>query len=283
MSIYTRTARFDAEGRALTEDELRVLAPSVFAVSAHPSRSDRFAPIPTIEVIRALADEGFHVVGAQQAAVVRLDDRRSFAKHLLRIRNLDKQLSVDDTVFEMLLKNANDGTCRYELLAALFRVRCLNSVVAFLQAFDELKVRHSGGNVVHKVIECTYEVLNHSEAALAAPADWGKIHLDTNERRALAHGAHVLRFGENSDVPYKPEQLLEAHRSDDRGTDLWSVFNVIQENVIRGGVRATGRDANNRFRRYRTREIKGIDQNVKLNKGLFQLAATTAERLKQAA
>ena len=34
MSIYTQTARFDT-GRALTEDELFKLAPSVFATTAH--------------------------------------------------------------------------------------------------------------------------------------------------------------------------------------------------------------------------------------------------------
>ncbi|WP_262528576.1 phosphoribosylamine-glycine ligase [Agrobacterium tumefaciens] len=30
MSVYTSTARFDT-GRALTEDEMRVIAPSIFA------------------------------------------------------------------------------------------------------------------------------------------------------------------------------------------------------------------------------------------------------------
>jgi hypothetical protein len=51
MSIYTQTARFDT-GRALTETEMRRIAPSIFAVTAHESRSERFKPIPTIEVLR---------------------------------------------------------------------------------------------------------------------------------------------------------------------------------------------------------------------------------------
>jgi len=44
MSIYTSTARFDT-GRALNEDEMRKAAPSIFALSAHESRSERFQPI----------------------------------------------------------------------------------------------------------------------------------------------------------------------------------------------------------------------------------------------
>jgi hypothetical protein len=64
-SVYASTARFDA-ARALSEDEMRRSAPSIFAVSAHESRSERFQPIPTIEVLRALKDEGFMPVGVKQ-------------------------------------------------------------------------------------------------------------------------------------------------------------------------------------------------------------------------
>jgi hypothetical protein len=38
-----------------------------------------------------------------------------------------------------------------------------------------------------------------------------------------------------------------------------------------------GRDANNRPRRSTTREVRGIDQDVKLNKALFTLATKMAE------
>ena len=78
MSIYTNTARFDT-GRALTEDELYTLAPSVFATSAHVSRSERFAPIPTIEIVRGLAKEGFGVVGAKQS-LTRVEGKAPFTR-----------------------------------------------------------------------------------------------------------------------------------------------------------------------------------------------------------
>jgi Domain of unknown function (DUF932) len=151
-NVYAQSARFDT-ARALTEDELRRLAPSVFATEAHSSRSDQFSPIPTIEVVRGLAKEGFHVVGAKQA-VARMDDRREFTKHLLRLRRLDDdaKFSVGDTVCEMLLKNANDGTSAYDLLAGLFRIRCLNSLVTQTGTIDSIKVRHSGDVKLNKAL-----------------------------------------------------------------------------------------------------------------------------------
>ena len=110
MSIYTETARFDT-GRALTEAEMRRIAPSIFAVTAHESRSERFKPIPTIEVLRGLMNEGFLPVGAKQSRS-RTEGKADFTKHLIRLRRVDdgKVYNVGDTVCEILLKNANDGT-----------------------------------------------------------------------------------------------------------------------------------------------------------------------------
>src|SRR5262249_22798590 len=115
-SVYTSTARFDGSARALTEDEMFKLAPSIFATTAHESRSAGFAPIPTIEVLRGLQKEGFSPVGVKQS-LSRIEGKENFTKHLIRLRRLDdsNKLSVGGTVFEMLLKNANDGTARYSL------------------------------------------------------------------------------------------------------------------------------------------------------------------------
>ncbi len=275
-----KTARFDGTARALTEDELRKLAPSVFAETAHESRSDRFAPIPTIQVVRALACEGFVVVGAKQS-VARCDDRRDYTKHLLRLRRLDAgaAYSVGGTVCEMLLKNANDGSAAYDLMSGLFRIECFNSLVTPVSSLASVKVRHSG-DVAHKVIDGTFTVLKEAQKALAAPAEWSGLHLCTDERRALANAAHVLRFGNEdgeTSTPIQPEQLLRTRRTVDNGADLWTTFNVVQENVIRGGLRAIGRDGNGRRRRVTTRAVNGIDQDVKLNRALFTLAAEMAK------
>lgn len=280
-SIYAQTARFDSQARALTEDELRTMAPSIFATTAHESRSDRFRPIPTIEIVKGLAKEGFSVVGARQA-VARDAGKAPFTKHLLRIRRLDNAAhKAGDSVLEMLLKNGNDGSSAYDLMAGMFRVLCLNSLVAQTSTIDTVKVRHSG-DVMGKVIEGTYRVVQEAEQLLAAPADWGALRLSPDHRNAFAQAAHVLRFGDaegNVTTAIKPAALLEPRRAADRATDLWTTFNVVQENVVRGGLTGMGRNANNQLRRTTTRQIKGIDQDVKLNKALWVLA----EALKAAA
>lgn len=278
--IYAKTARFDT-GRALTEDELFQLAPSVFATSAHESRSARFSPIPTIEIVRGLAREGFGVVGAKQA-VTRVEGKAPFTKHMLRIRKMDADASyqVGDTVAEVGLKNANDGTAPYDIFSKLFRIACMNSLVTVLQHLDSLKVRHTG-DVMSKVIEGTARVVESSRLALEAPERWSQIKLDREESLAMAEAARVLRFGDDEgkvDSPILANQLLIAHRREDENrNNLWTNFNVIQENVIRGGLRGVRLDANMRRRRVTTRAVNGIDQDVKLNRALWTLANRMAE------
>ncbi len=101
--------------------------------------------------------------------------KADFTKHLIRLRRVDdgKVYNVGDTVCEILLKNANDGTSAYDLMAGLFRNRCMNSLVAQTGTIDSVKVRHSG-DVGAKVIEGPYRVLNEAKKTLA--------HRQTGER-----------------------------------------------------------------------------------------------------
>jgi hypothetical protein len=54
--------------------------------------------------------------------------------------------------------------------------------------------------------------------------------------------------------------------------DLWTTFNKVQENVVRGGLRGVRRDETGRSRRVRSRAINGIDQHIRLNQALWTLS-----------
>lgn len=280
-ATYGRTARFD-NNEHLTENDLMQLAPSVFATTAHHSRSARFAPIPTIEVVRGLAKEGFVCVGAKQC-IVRDESKHAFAKHLLRFRqqNAVTAYNVGGTVPEILLKNANDGSSVYDLFAGLFRIQCMNSLVALQEGISSVKVKHVGKDIVGQVIEGTYRVVDDTKLALAAPADWAQLKLEREEEQAFAEAARIARFGDAEgavNTPITANQLLIARRTGDQANDLWTTFNRVQENVIRGGLSGIVIDPETRRRRrMTTRAVNGIDQDVKLNRALWTLANRMAE------
>ena len=265
----------------LTIDQIRSLAPSAFATSPSSDRSSRYTYIPTIDVIEGMAQAGFNVFKASQSTT-KDQDRINYTKHMLRFRHISTtvdSLKVGDSIFEIALVNSHDGSSAYNLIAGVYRLTCSNGMCVSDSMLQSVHVRHTG-NVVRGVIDGSTELVKSAPRVLDAIGTWRALPLTIGEQNAFAQSAHVLRFGDSEGVTHTaitPTQLLQARRGDDQGNDLWRTFNRVQENSIRGGLRAWGRDANNRLRRTTTREVKGIDQDVKLNRALWQLAESMAK------
>jgi hypothetical protein len=275
---------------ALSDSQIRQYAPSVFAKEAHESRSDRFAPIPTIAILKELEKEGFMVVSAKQSGA-RDQSKRNYTKHLLRLRHVDDLANHDskarqkDTHAEIILRNANDGSSCYELMAGAYRLVCANGLIGFSPMFEGVKVRHTGDlrKVADNVIDGTFTVLNETNHLLASRDAWSDIRLSFDDKLALASAAHTVRFGDSeghTDTPITPRQLLTVRRPADSGDDLWRVFNCIQENCIKGGLSAFNTKTN---RQTGMREVKSIDQDVKINRALWQITDHFARQVKSAA
>ena len=190
---------------------MRRAAPSIFAARPHPSLSERFRAIPTIEVLRGLEKEVFLAVGVEAISPAgRQQDRLHAAHDPAAPSRRCAEIPSRRRRLRDLLKNANDGTSAYELMAGLFRIRCLNSLVAQIATIDSIKVRHSG-DALQKVVDGTYRVLGEAEAVLAAPQDWSRIALDYDAKAALAASAHALRFGDADGKVATPIKPARAH------------------------------------------------------------------------
>jgi Domain of unknown function (DUF932) len=253
----------------MSAELLRRVAPSVFAEAAHDSRSERYAYIPTIDVLQALQREGFEVLSASQSRT-RLADRREFTKHMLRLQHASQLGSMSgDSVPEIVLINSHDGSSSYKLMGGTFRFICHNGMIVPDGIVQTVKVQHSG-NVRDKVAAGAFEVLDGLTRVVESRDAMRAVTLNDGEQRAFARAALALRFDtdEGQAAPVTPEQVNRARRLDDRAADLWTTFNRVQENVVRGGLAA--RSANGR--RTSTRAVTGIDQDVKLNRALWTLA-----------
>ena len=267
MSLATRFASRSPVLRAdrpLSDDQIRAVAPSIVADAPHGSRSERYAYIPTATVLTKLRQEGFEPFMVCQTRV-RNEDRREYTKHLIRMRHAS-QINGSEAN-EIILLNSHDGTSSYQMLAGMFRFVCHNGLVCGDTAAD-IRVPHKG-DVAGQVIEGAYEVLQGFGQVRQSRDAMRAITLDTGEAEILARSALALKYGDpDKPAPVTESQLLVPRRFDDRKPDLWSAFNRIQENMIKGGLSA--RTALGR--RQRTREVQGIDQNLRLNRALWMLA-----------
>lgn len=248
----------------LADSQIRAVAPSIFAETPHDSRSQRYSYIPTVAVLAELRREGFEPFMVCQTRV-RHEDRRDFTKHMLRLRHASQINGAEAN--EIVLLNSHDGTSSYQMLAGMFRFVCQNGLVCG-ETFADVRVPHKG-NVTDQVIEGAYEVLQGFERVERSRDGMQAITLEDGEAEVFARSALMLKYDDSGrTVPITESQVLRPRRFDDNGSDLWSIFNRVQENLVKGGL--ASRTANGRQRQ--TRPVQGIDQNVRLNRALWLLA-----------
>ena len=263
----------------LTIDQI-AQAPSALATRPYDSMSAKYAYVPTLGVIQAMIAAGFQPFSAVQSRT-RIAGKGDFTKHLLRFRHADVgPLVVGDVIPEVVLINSHDGTSAYKLIAGLYRLVCSNGMLVSDGEIDSINVAHKG-NVVQHVLDGSHRLIADTQKSLGTVRNWTQLQLTDGEAHAFAESAHTLRFADSDGkvtTPITADQLLVPRRREDVGNDLWKTLNRVQENVIAGGLHAVQRDAEGRrVRRISTRRINGIDQDVKLNRALWQLAARMAE------
>ena len=95
--------------------------------------------------------------------------------------------------------------------------------------------------------------------------------IELGEEQALEFAKKALetRFDELQMTRIKVDlkDLLAPTRREDKGSDLWSVFNVVQEKLLGGGFEyITGTKVR------KARCVKNFKQDQKINQDLFSLA-----------
>jgi hypothetical protein len=250
--------------------------------------SDKYQHINTAQVLDILKGEGFEVEGKTSVAGVRDKTREGFQKHLTVLKpTFDIPLGTGRGA-RILLQNAHDGSSSFRLYAGILEFACANGLV--LGQFSvEVRVRHIGFTA-QKVKDALKEVVSSFETQKDIVRQMQNFNPSMLEVQRIAKEIARERITKREgayDYTVTLPSLLEVHREEDEGYDLWTIFNVIQENVLREGfeykfkkdkvkerfcwkqnktIQYTVPVQHNRT----TKEVKGLDQQRKLNKMIFE-------------
>ena len=257
--------------RELTNEQLIERAPSVGAIEPFSSTSNIYSFVPTTNAVDYLRDAGWLPVDVKETNA--RSGKLGFQKHMIRFARPD--LDWGERRPELLLQNSHDGASSFQLDAGVFRFICSNGMVVMDGYGLHYKHRHVGFTP-DLFVQNAQEIALGVEAVGNVLENWESIELTPNEQGIYAMAAHQLLYEEHEKAPIKAERLLVDRRKEDRQPDLWHTFNRVQENVIKGGL--PGWNQNNR--RTRTRAIKSIDRDKKLNQALWTLTEEMA-KLKQ--
>jgi hypothetical protein len=250
-------------------DQLRQVAPSIFAEQPAGKVSDRYGFVPTVAVVEELQGRGLVPVYAGQT-LSRDVNNRPFAKHLVRFRPQYAATIAKESLPEVVLMNSHDGSSGFKLWMGIFRMVCMNGMIVSDSVMGQVAVAHraNAAQIVGDRSIGFMGQVDHIDERIQRFMD--RV-LDPIDQVRFADQAAHIRWGNDRPAGLDSRQLLIGRRFEDAGDSLWKVLNRVQENVIKGGV-----NLNRPKRQSSTRVLRSVGDDARVNSKLWELADAMA-------
>ena len=281
MSTMISFANDNLATSFLSNDDIRRVCPmALHTMPTNPDVSDKYVHANTMTVVEDLAKLGWFPVQAKQCRNKKNSSGiRSF--HMIALQNPDVKITktldngekIVDTYPRIILTNSHDGFNSFKFMVGLFRLVCSNGLVVCNNQMVDMSIRHINYDfeelrkIVASAIEQVPNIVNTMN-------DMRNIILTDEQKTALATEVVKIRKGVEDDDNYivdaeVVEDILTPVRAEDNGQDLWTIFNICQEKMIKGGFGFRG--ATNKLRKQRG--ITSIKKDMDFNQRLWQTAS----------
>lgn len=276
-----RFANNDLADHFLTKDELKAACPAAFKTEpTNPNVSDRYVQANTETVVDDLAKLGWYPVQAKQCRTNKKSSGiRSF--HMIAFQNPDVKIvkqgpdggETVDAWPRIILTNSHDGFNAFKFLVGMFRLVCSNGLVIGDNEMVNMSIKHinydfeSLRDIVKTAIEQVPNIVCQMNTMKNTI-------LSEIEKIELAKSVVKIRKGVEDDEKFEIDEktimdILDPQRSEDKADDLWTVFNVCQEKMIKGYYSDLG--SNNKPRKQR--KITSIKKDIDFNQKLWVVAS----------
>lgn len=218
---------------------LETLTP-IDAVCASNRTSKHYGFVSSRAIVDCLADAGFQP-RAIQVQRTNKEERKGFQKHIIRFRHSQLMPNVGDSFPELLMINSHDGLSSLKLMLGIFRLVCSNGMVSG-DVHDQVKYMHRKANLdaIHdgalRLIGRAGELsdkVDRMKERIMTPA----MITDFSEKALLLRydkPDELASHADQNDWGRKMDRVTWARRYEDRGDNLWLMFNRIQENLTQG-------------------------------------------------
>lgn len=250
---------FDSEG-AIDLGKLKACVPAVFAERPAEGVSARYGFINTRDVIDYMTEDGYVLTGARGGIRNR---SREFGSHELRFRPKDTEVKLNEVFPEIVFTNSHDAGSAALFRFGLWRKVCSNGLVVSDSVAEFCRINHIGDQR-NNVRLASNTVLAQMPKVIDSIDTW---------RKRILTGVEIQEFGERAMELRTPGRkgigITDARRDQDKGSDLWSVFNRVQENLVGGGG-ASAYTPKGKLRKIAP--LRGAKSSISLNQSLWELA-----------
>lgn len=269
---------------ALTNERIQQLAPAVFSDTKADGLSDRYASLNTAQLLPVLADFGYFPMQAAQKK-----SRKGEAQHSSHMLSFAKTYHTQDIIGdvrpEIILYNSHDGSSSVRLFAGCFRFICSNGIVAGDGFQSRMYHNAKAINGFEDMLASTVDSLPLLMERIEKLRSTKLMYSDAVEMARKGVQTRWKMFDETiEDIPfgsYATEKTvrdaLVVQRNEDDYMDAFTVFNRIQEAVVRGNAfvrslsKANTKHGDTGIMR-KARPISSVSEGIRVNSELWAIA-----------
>ena len=269
---------------ALTNERIQQLAPAVFSDTKAHGLSDRYASLNTAQLLPVLADFGYFPMQAAQKK-----SRKGEAQHSSHMLSFAKTYHTEDIIGdvrpEIILYNSHDGSSSVRLFAGCFRFICSNGIVAGDGFQSRMYHNAKAINGFEDMLASTVNSLPLLMERIEKLRSTKLMYSDAVEMARKGVQTRWKMFDETiEDIPfgsYATEKTvrdaLTVQRNEDDYMDAFTVFNRIQEAVVRGNAfvrslsKANTKHGDTGIMR-KARPISSVSEGIRVNSELWAIA-----------
>lgn len=241
-------------------ENLKQTIPAAFSSNASPKMSNKYVFVPTFDIIEKFNQEGWNVYSAKQVGL------GQYGVHELRLRNSELP-QVGDSLVEAIIRNSHNGVSTFNVSAGLHRLVCSNGLTVPTSVSESFSIRHQSFDI-DEVKRLTDDFAKRLPIIQTSVDKMKTRELTEGEQVGFVKSATAIRWREGkAPSTIKIEDILQPLRDGDKGSDMWTTFNVVQEKFVRGGVQyMAGRRSTS------MKELNNIYTRNKVNTQLWELA-----------
>jgi hypothetical protein len=253
------------------------LVSSANATAPMPSVSSKYSYINTKAIVSEVEQRGWSLIKQSQAHV-RKPEKNGFQRHLLIFENEKYNDYLDGNLIgrnQLAIRNSHDVSSSLQMFIGHMRILCSNQIFAKnfgSEGFYET-IKHLGGE------DRTNEAITKFENLVDRMNVWRSVlkqlsntNMTEEQMYSFAEKSIELRFkGSPFIKDITPDMVLQSRRIEDGKNDAWTVFNRVQENIIKGGipVKTNRPNKNGGNFKFTTRGIRSINTLPDLNDSML--------------
>ena len=211
--------------------------------------------INPLETVQSLQQEGWQIEGVSE----RYGSNRKVDMHQVRMWHPDIAMKAPSGKIEGTsnLYVTNDfQTEKMTMALGMYRLVCKNGLVAFAKDNYTINSEDQIQQVLTGIEKEAQQMMNGFRMLK-------EIQLPELVQRDLAKEALRIRFGGGMAYNIEPSQLLKLNRDEDAGSDVWHVYNRVQENLIKPAMLRNKQNVG-------VNGVFDLGENIRINQALYE-------------